>query len=135
MNNNPKKTLVRYNPKMCEKLLAFFDVAPFRVTEVHKKDGTVSFVETACELPTFAAFAKTLGTTCAVLKTWEKNHPAFADAAQKARDAQGNILVQNSLRGNYSASFAAFTAKNLLGWSEGKENPLPTSLIVRWDDK
>lgn len=126
------KNILKYDPAYCEKLLAFFDVAPFSVTEVPKKDGTVSFVETACELPTFAAFAKKLGTTCAVLKTWEQKHPAFAEAAQKARDLQGNILIQNSLRGNYAASFAMFTAKNLLGWNDGKEGVLPSAIMVRW---
>lgn len=129
------KEVVKYAPQYCEKLLAFFDVPAFSVTEVQKKDGSVSVVETACELPTFASFAKQIGTTCTVLKTWEKQHPAFAEAAQKARDMQGNILVQNSLRGNYAASFAMFTAKNLLGWNDGKETALPAAIVVRWDDK
>ena len=124
---------LKYCPAYCEELLAFFDVPAFSVTEVAKKDGSVSFVETAAELPTFAAFAKKLGTTCAVLKAWEQKHPAFAEAAQKARDLQGNILIQNSLRGNYAASFAMFTAKNLLGWNDGKEAAAPAAIIVRWE--
>ena len=132
MKNNPKNTL-KYSPEFCEKLLAFFDVPAFRVTQVQKKDGSVSLLETASELPTFSAFAKMLGTTCSVLKTWEQKHPAFADAAQKARDLQGNILIQNSLRGNYASSFAMFTAKNLLGWNDGKESNLPAAIVVRWE--
>ena len=124
-----------YAPEFCDKLLAFFDVAPFHITEVTKRDGSVSLVETAAELPTFAAFAKQLGTTCDVLKSWEKKHPAFREAAQKARDLQGNILIQNSLRGNYSASFAVFTAKNLLGWKDSKEeSAAPMAISVRWED-
>ncbi|MBO5011800.1 MAG: hypothetical protein J6C49_05040 [Elusimicrobiaceae bacterium] len=127
---------LRYRPEFCERLLAFFDVPAFRVTEVMKRDGSVSLVETAAELPTFASFAKSLGTTCAVLDGWEKKHPAFREAAQKARDLQSNILIQNSLRGNYSASFAVFTAKNLLGWRDGKEDPSSAGpLVVRWEDK
>ena len=130
-----KGTSLRYQPEFCDKLLAFFDVPPFRITEVMKKDGSVSLVETAAELPTFAAFAKRLGTTCEVLKTWENRHAAFREAAQKARDLQGNILIQNSLRGNYSASFAMFTAKNLLGWKDGKEEAACAAPIrVRWED-
>ena len=138
MKNKTEKPL-KYDPSYCEKLLAFFDVPAFSVTEVPKKDGSVSLVETACELPTFAAFAKQLGTTCAVLKSWEQKHPAFAAATQKARDLQGNILIQNSLRGNYAASFAVFTAKNLLGWKDGKEPSGPTeNMVIAWgeiDDK
>lgn len=127
---------LRYQPEFCERLLAFFDIPAFRVTEVMKRDGSVSLVETAAELPTFAAFAKRLGTTCAVLDAWEKKHPAFREAAQKARDLQSNILIQNSLRGNYSASFAVFTAKNLLGWKDGKEDASAAGpLVVRWEEK
>lgn len=126
---------VSYRPEFCRQLLAFFDVPPFKVTEVQKKDGSITLLESASELPTFAAFARTLGVTQAVLQDWEDAHPAFAEAAKKARDLQGDILIQNSLRGNYSASFAVFTAKNLLGWTDGKDDgkkPLGT-VIVRWE--
>ncbi|WP_428057148.1 hypothetical protein [Candidatus Avelusimicrobium alvi] len=127
---------LKYHPEFCERLLKFFDVAPFTVTEVMKRDGSVSLVETAAELPTFAAFAKLLGTTCSVLDAWEKKYPAFRQAAQKARDLQGNILIQNSLRGNYSSSFAVFTAKNILGWKDGKEEPASAApLVVRWEEE
>ena len=127
---------LRYQPEFCEQLLAFFDVPPFTVTEVAKRDGSVTLVETAAELPTFAAFAKMIGTTCRVLEEWENKHPAFRQAAHKARDLQGNILIQNSLRGNYSASFAVFTAKNLLGWKDGKEEAAQVApLIVRWESE
>ncbi|MBO7190959.1 MAG: hypothetical protein J6V32_02495 [Elusimicrobiaceae bacterium] len=129
-----KTSSLRYQPEFCTRLLAFFDVPAFHVTEVTKRDGSVALVETAAELPTFAAFAKQLGTTCDVLKSWETKHPAFHEAAQKARDLQSNILIQNSLRGNYSASFAVFTAKNLLGWKDGRDDtgtPLP--VIVSWE--
>ena len=92
-----------------------------------KKDGSVALIETAAELPTFAAFARKLGVT---------QEPEFAQAAQKARDLQGNILIQNSLRGNYSSSFAVFTAKNLLGWHDGKEEgkKQPSTLVVHWEE-
>lgn len=127
---------LRYQPEFCARLLAFFDVPAFHVTEVTKRDGSVSLVETAAELPTFAAFAKQLGTTCEVLKSWETKHPAFHEAAQKARDLQGNILIQNSLRGNYSASFAVFTAKNLLGWKDGKDDTSSAGpLTISWEDE
>ena len=71
--------------------------------------------------------------TTAQLKQWEIQHPAFALAAQKARDLQGNILIQNSLRGNYSSSFAVFTAKNLLGWREQKDESPSGPVVVRWE--
>lgn len=130
----PSKSSLRYQPEFCERLLQFFDVSPFTITEVAKKDGSISLVETAAELPTFAAFAKQLGTTCEVLSNWEKTHPAFHEAAQKARDLQSNILIQNSLRGNYSASFAVFTAKNLLGWKDGKEEGATQQIQIRWEN-
>ncbi len=123
-----------YQPEFAARLLAFFDVPPFRVTEVQKKDGSITLLETASELPTFAAFARQLGVTQKQLMQWEEEHADFAEAAKKARDLQGDILIQNSLRGNYSASFAVFTAKNILGWTDGKEMPvLPQTLVVRWE--
>lgn len=126
-----------YAEDFAAQLLAFFDVPPFKVTEVLKKDGSVSLVETACELPTFEAFAKVLGTTKATLVKWENAHPAFAEAAAKARDLQSNILIQNSLRGNYSSSFAVLTAKNLLGWKDGKDDAhcVQKPLVVRWGNR
>lgn len=129
------KTGPEYRPEFCARLLAFFDVPPFKVTEVQKKDGSITLLETASELPTFAAFARSLGVTQSTLMAWEEKHADFADAAKKARDLQGDILIQNSLRGNYSASFAVFTAKNILGWSDGKDEPKqpPRPLVVRWE--
>jgi len=122
-----------YLPEFAERLLAFFDVPPFRVTEVQKKDGSVTLLETASELPTFAAFARSLGVTQAQLMRWEETYADFAEAAKKARDLQGDILIQNSLRGNYSSSFAVFTAKNILGWTDGKETITPKTIVVRWE--
>lgn len=129
------KTGPEYRPEFCARLLAFFDVPPFKVTEVQKKDGSITLLETASELPTFAAFARSLGVTQSTLMAWEEKHADFAEAAKKARDLQGDILIQNSLRGNYSASFAVFTAKNILGWSDGKDEPKqpPRPLVVRWE--
>jgi len=129
-----KKSEIPYQPEFAERLLAFFDVPPFHVTEIRKKDGSVTLLETASELPTFAAFARKLGITQAQLMRWEEEYADFAQAAKKARDLQGDILIQNSLRGNYSSSFAVFTAKNILGWTDGKEMPaVPQTIIVRWE--
>lgn len=133
---NSKNSSFKYQSQYAQELLAFFDISAFTVTEVMKKDGSVSLIETAAELPTFAAFARKLGVTQAVLAEWERQYPEFAQAAQKARDLQGNILIQNSLRGNYSSSFAVFTAKNLLGWHDGKEEgkKQPSALVVHWEE-
>lgn len=130
------KPPVGYQERFNNELLAFFDVTPFKITEVMKKDGSVSLTETASELPTFAAFARGIGVTQQDLLEWEAKHPAFHHAAQKARDLQCNILIQNSLRGNYSASFAVFTAKNILGWTDGKEEELAPEkpLVVQWEE-
>ncbi len=125
----------KYQPGFCEELLAFFDGAAFTVTEIQKRDGSISLVETACELPTFAAFAKKINVTCAQLRAWEEKYPAFRYACEQARDRQANILIQNSLRGNYTSSFAMFTAKNLLGWKDGKEEAETVGPVtIEWGD-
>ena len=126
---------IKYAPSFCGALLQFFDCAPFSVTEVQKKDGTITLLETAAELPTFAAFAKKIGVTCAQLHAWEDKHAAFKYACEQARDRQGNILIQNSLRGNYASSFAVFMAKNLLGWKDSKESATAASpVVIEWED-
>ncbi len=132
MNSPTQKNY--YQPEYCEELLHFFDGPAFSVTEVQKRDGSISLLETAAELPTFAAFAKKIGVTCEELRAWEKAHPAFAYACEQARDRQGNILLQNSLRGNYASSFAVFTAKNLLGWKDGKPTASTPEepLVIQW---
>lgn len=127
---------IKYQPIFCEDLLKFFDTAAFTVSEVQKRDGSISLIETACELPTFAAFAKKIGVTCAQLRAWEEKHPAFKHACEQARDQQGNILIQNSLRGNYAASFAMFTAKNLLGWRDNKDiGDGGGQVVIGWEEK
>ena len=124
---------VKYHPSFCQEVVSFFEGAAFHVTEVQKKDGSITLLETAAELPTFAAFAKKIGVTCAELRAWETKHPAFKYACEQARDRQGNILLQNSLRGNYVASFAMFTAKNLLGWTDGKESAQSSApVVIEW---
>jgi hypothetical protein len=129
------KNGVRYRTQFCEDLIRFFNIPPFSVTEVVKKDGSISLVETPAQLPTFAAFAHKTGVSVSVLKMWEEDHADFKQAADRARDLQGDILLQNSLRGNYSASFAVFAAKNLLGWSDGKEKEMMTApLKISWED-
>lgn len=124
---------IKYHPSFCAELLAFFDCAAFSVSEVQKRDGSVTLLETAAELPTFAAFAKKIGVTCSELRAWEQKYPAFKYACEQARDRQGNILLQNSLRGNYAASFAVFAAKNLLGWKEGKETVSSENIVIAWE--
>ncbi len=125
---------INYQPAFCEELLTFFDGSAFTITEVQKRDGSISLLETACELPTFAAFAKKIGVTCAELRAWEKEYPAFKYACCQARDRQANILIQNSLRGNYASSFAVFTAKNLLGWKEGKDaSGAAVPIVIEWE--
>ena len=128
--------IIKYDPSFCEELLRFFDGPPFSVTEVQKKDGSISLLETAAELPTFAAFAKKIGVTCVQLRAWEEKHTEFKYACEQARDRQGNILIQNSLRGNYSASFAAFTAKNLLGWNDSKDVQKAVGpVVIEWEQE
>ncbi|MBP5404092.1 MAG: hypothetical protein J6Y17_03270 [Elusimicrobiaceae bacterium] len=130
---------ISYRSSFCEEVLHFFEGAAFHVTEVQKKDGAITLLETAAELPTFAAFAKKIGVTCKELQYWEEQHPAFKYACEQARDRQANILIQNSLRGNYAASFAIFTAKNLLGWKDGKESKENVqnaeAVVVSWEQE
>ena len=83
-----------YRPEFCARLLAFFDVPPFKVTEVQKKDGSITLLETASELPTFAAFARSLGVTQSTLLAWEEKHADFAEAASCLKHSvPGDVCV------------------------------------------
>ena len=129
------RSKTKYQPSFCDELLSFFNGAAFTITEIQKRDGSISTIETASELPTFAAFAKRINVTCAQLRAWEEKYPAFKYACEQARDRQGNILIQNSLRGNYASSFAVFAAKNLLGWKDGRDSAEVTGpMTIQWKD-
>lgn len=81
------------------------------------------------KLPLLARFAWDLGVTSATVYNWahDKNqdgslrNPEFFAAYQRAKDAQQEVLAHGALNGQFNASFAALTAKNILGWRDKQD--------------
>ena len=120
----------KYYPAIVDELIEYFNKEPFENMEyTNEKTGEVSYARIITSFPTLAGFAAKSLVCRDVLNTWSKKldedgfhvYPEFHAAMKLAKDFQEHILVSNTLSGEYSASFAAFTAKNLLGWSDKQE--------------
>jgi hypothetical protein len=82
--------------------------------------------------PTLAGFAASIGVTRDTLHEWANakteegtlKHPEFSDAYKRAKEMQEQNLVIGALTGAYNASFAIFTAKNVLGWRDKTEQEI-----------
>lgn len=111
-----------YSPALCEELLDYFEVEPYRMSirTITRKDGSTveEEVKIPNELPTLAGFAVKVGVHRDTLHEWGRVHPEFSDAIKKAKDNQERILVSNGLENLYAQPFAIFTAKNLTGWRD-----------------
>ena len=135
----------KYYPAIVDELLAYFDKEPFETMEyVNEKTGEVSYATITNCLPTLAGFAAKTKVCRDVLNTWARKvdadgflvYPEFHAAMKLAKDFQEHILVSNTLNGEYSASFAAFTAKNLLGWKDKietvvKDEKIPVGEVIQ----
>ena len=105
-----KKGRVPYRAVYCERMLAFFERAPFvcTATEKYDRNGNVTSVRedrTPCEFPTFARFAAELGVTLGELLAWRK-HPSFDRAYLACEALQRSLVIENAMLGRYDSSFA-----------------------------
>lgn len=53
---------------------------------------------------------------------WLKDEPEFREAYRLTKKIVESGLVNRALKNQYNATFAVFTAKNLLGWKEKTES-------------
>ena len=110
-----------YDPKYCTEIVAYFDVEPYREVQRENKNGQVTFVKEANELPTLAGFAAKLGIARETLFHWGKAHPNFFNAVTRAKAMGERILVTNALLGLYNPQFAVFVAKNYTNMRDVKD--------------
>jgi len=119
-----------YYPELVGQLIAYFDVPPYvSVKYENKKTGNMEYATKVNSLPTKAGFAAKVGIYSGMLDRWAKDrdengkliNPEFAMAYKLADDYQQNLLITNTLMGEYQSSFAIFVAKNLLGWRDSKD--------------
>ncbi len=128
-----------YKRAYCQKMLDYFSAPPQRMEKkmTYYPDGSVKSEEPVllpAPLPTFQAFAQSVGASVAELNAWRSEHPEFDAACQRAQQMQENAWIVGSLAGHYNSSFAQFFGKTVLGYGERgdgeKEPPVITVRVV-----
>lgn len=109
---------VEYYPSAGLQMVEFFLAkAKYRITmDVHyRKDGEMREFERHIpnSPPMFSEFGRTIGVSERTLKAWAKKEPAFQEAFEICQDIIQEFFVENGVKGDYSAAFAIFAAKNL----------------------
>jgi hypothetical protein len=124
-----------YHDGLCEELLDYFDIPPFRKETQEVYDKKAQEVKTitvtiANELPTLAGFASVIGVHRDTLNEWEKVHPEFSDAVKRAKAHQERILVSNGLSDRYNSTMTIFALKNLADWKDRQSHDHSGSLVT-----
>lgn len=103
----------KYDPKFAKQLLEHFK--PETKIDDDGKERPVMG-----EFPTLAGFAAKIGIHRDTLHQWanDEDKPEFSDAYKMAKEFQEDYLVKHALHGRLNATFAIFTAKNVLGWRD-----------------
>lgn len=119
----------KYKKEYAEMLIKYFTVPTF--TTVWKRkyytNGQVKEEEpvvVAGKYPTLEGFAISIGVTSRTLENWRDKYPSFGEAYEMALDMQKDILVVNSLGGQYNGNFAKFIASAQFGMAEKSEQKL-----------
>lgn len=125
-----------YRAGYCKKMLEYFAQPPQRVEKkvAYYPDGGVKSEEPVllpAPLPTFQAFAESIGVPVSTLMRWRKEHPDFDTAYERARQMQENAWLVNSLAGGYNSSFAQFFGKTTLGYGDNAPEEQDTVITVR----
>ena len=121
------KNADKYKKKYAKALLEYFGKPPNRVEYVKHYDSYGNLkredpVLMGADYPTLEGFAASLSVTVRTLENWCAAHEEFAEAYERAKELQKNLLVVNSLGGQYNGNFAKFIAMNEFGMSEKSES-------------
>lgn len=114
-----------YKPEYCQKMIDFFNVP--HIIKVEKEitnpDGSITIKETERpnKLPTFEAFAFSIGHHRETLRNWCESYPEFFAAYKKAQDLQKDMLIYLGMVGLYNPTFTIFTAKNITDMKDKQE--------------
>ena len=119
----------KYKKKYTKALLEYFSKPPNRVEYVKHYDSYGNIkredpVLMGADYPTLEGFAASLSVTVRTLENWCAAHEEFAEAYERAKELQKNLLVVNSLGGQYNGNFAKFIAMNEFGMSEKSDTKL-----------
>lgn len=124
--------LSKYNETYDEKLVEYFRREHHRMIleKFYYKNGDEKEkkIEVANDLPFFGGFEVENGLGIGRCSRWYKakgidgayKYPTFRQAYKQAKSLQKMMLVGNGLKGLYNATFAIFTAKNILRWKDDR---------------
>ena len=121
------KNADKYKKKYAKALLEYFSKPPSRVEYVKHYDSQGNLkreepVLMGADYPTLEGFAASLSVTVRTLENWCESHEEFREAYERAKELQKNVLVVNSLGGQYNGNFAKFIAMNEFGMSEKSDH-------------
>ena len=73
-------------------------------------------------LPTFSKYAKKVGVTAHTLGRWaaEEDKPEFAEAYERCREMQKDILIDKGLDGSYNSKIVSLLLGSVYGLSDSK---------------
>ncbi len=109
----------KYKPEHCAAIVAFFSVEPYE-----EQKTIYGIKRSSNKLPTFAAFARSIGVNEDTVVQWSKKHEEFTAAYNAAKGLQKDFLIQNGLAGLYPPAFAIFTAKNITDMTDRTETDI-----------
>lgn len=121
------KNADKYKKKYAKALIEYFGKPPNRVEYVKHYDsyGNIKREEPVlmgADYPTLEGFAASLSVTVRTLENWCESHEEFREAYERAKELQKNVLIVNSLGGQYNGNFAKFIAMNEFGMSEKSDH-------------
>ena len=132
----------KYRAEYCDHLVQFFSGPRHEMIEKAHISGKndyekTEFMRVACELPTFAKFARSIGVNGDTIVEWASarhskehptpslrgklKHPDFSAAYNEAKELQREFLVDNGLAGLYPPASFIFTAKNIADMRDKQE--------------
>lgn len=116
----------KYKKEYCDALVRFFTVLPAQTVyeRTYFADGGIKSekpIVLAADLPTFQAFAESIGVHVDTLHEWREQHKEFSEAYMRAKQLQESIWLINGMSGRYNAQFAQFFGKNCLGYTDKSE--------------
>ena len=122
-------SLGKYKKEYAEMLIKYFTVPTFTTVWERRyyTNGQVKEekpIIIAGKYPTFEGFATSIGVTSRTLENWRDKYPSFGEAYERAVDMQKDILVVNSLGGQYNGNFAKFIASAQFGMAEKSEQKI-----------
>ena len=108
-----------YRPEYCDSIVDFFAFRP--IPTAQSSDAKEAIQQIYATMPTFQAFAQSIGVSTKVLYDWQNRHAAFSEACARARDIQEQWFIAGLNTGGMNPTGGIFVSKNILKWRDRTE--------------